>query len=140
MGKNGFDFVKIDKTVIKETKYIATFSVIFSLLMQAVFLIIGKWNYTVLLGNLWGIIISVGNFLAMGIYIQKAVAQDEDEAKKTIKTSYSIRMTALLLLTVIGVVIPFFSWIAVTVPLTFPSIAVFLRPLFDKNKDKNEKD
>ncbi len=124
--------MKIDKTVIKETKYIATFVVIFSMLMQAVFLIIAKWNYTVLLGNLWGAAVAIGNFFVMGLYVQKAVSQEEQEAKKTIKTSYSLRMTLLLLFTIIGVVIPFFSWITVVVPLVFPSIAIFLRPLIDK--------
>lgn len=133
MGKNGFGSVKIDKTVIKETKYIASFVVIFSVLMQAIFLIISKWNYTVLLGNLWGAAVAVGNFFVMGLYVQKAVSQEKDEAKKTVKTSYSIRMTALLLFTVVGVVIPVFNWVAVVVPLTFPSIAVFLRPLIDKH-------
>ena len=41
MGKNGFDSMKVNKTVINETKYIAFLVVIFSVLMQAVFLIIG---------------------------------------------------------------------------------------------------
>ena len=134
MGKNGFGFMKVDKTVIKETKYIASFVIIFSALMQAIFLIIGKWDYTVLLGNVWGAVVAIGNFFAMGLYVQKAVSQDEEEAKKTIKTSYSLRMTLLLLFTIIGVVIPIFSWMTVTIPLIFPSIAIFLRPLIDKNK------
>lgn len=127
-------FMKIDKTVLKETKYIAAFVIIFSVLMQAVFLIIGKWHYTVLLGNLWGAAVAVGNFFVMGLYVQKAVSQEEDDAKKTIKASQSMRFAALVLLTGIGVVIPFFNWITVVVPLVFPSIAIYLRPLIDKNK------
>lgn len=134
MGKIGFDFVKIDKVVIKETKYIATFVVILSILMQAVFLIIGKWHYSVLLGNLWGAAIAVLNFFVMGLYVQKAVSQEEKEAKQTIKASQSMRFAALVLLTGIGVVIPFLNWITVVLPLIFPSIAIYLRPLIDKNK------
>lgn len=132
MGKNGFDSMKVNKTVINETKYIAYFVVIFSVLMQAIFLIIGKWHYSVLLGNVWGAAVAVGNFFAMGLYVQKAVSQEEDEAKKTIKTSYSVRMAAVLLLTIVGVVIPIFHFVTVVVPLVFPSIAIFLRPLIDK--------
>lgn len=132
MGKNGFDFMKVNKTVINETKYIAFLVVIFSVLMQAIFLIIGKWHYSVLLGNVWGAAVAVGNFFAMGLYVQKAVSQEEDEAKKTIKTSYSVRMAAVLLLTIVGVVIPIFHFVTVVVPLVFPSIAIFLRPLIDK--------
>lgn len=128
--------MKIDKTVIKETKYIASFVIIFSVLMQAVFLIISKWHYTVLLGNIYGAAITVGNFFAMGLFVQKAVMQEEKDAKQTLKTSQSIRFSALLLLTGVGVAIfkNHYSWIGVVAPLVFPSIAIFLRPLIDKNK------
>ena len=126
--------MKIDKVVLKETKYLATFAALFSVLMQAVFLIIGKWDYTVLLGNLWGAAVAVGNFFVMGLYVQKAVSQEEKEAKQTIKASQSMRFAAMVLLTGIGVVTPFFNWIAVVVPLVFPSVAIYLRPIVDKNK------
>lgn len=52
---------KVDKTVLRETGYIALFVILLSVLMQAVFLIIGKWDYTVLLGNLLSAA-AVGNF------------------------------------------------------------------------------
>lgn len=125
--------MKIDKTVIKETKYITFFVVILSVLMQAVFLIIGKWDYTVLLGNIYGAAIAVFNFFAMGLFIQKAVNQDEKEAKQTVKSSQSLRFAALVLLVGVGVVIPIFNWITVVIPLVFPSIGIYLRPLIDKN-------
>ena len=134
MGKIGFDLVKIDKTVIKETKYIATFVVIFSVLMQAVFLVLSKWDYTVLLGNLWGAMVAIANFFVMGLYIQKAVTQEEKDAKQTMKASQSVRFAALVLFTGVGVVIPFFNWIAVVLPLIFPSFAIYLRPIIDKNQ------
>ena len=43
---------KIDPTVLKETGYIAAWVLVFSALTQAIFLMIGKWDITVLLGNL----------------------------------------------------------------------------------------
>ena len=45
---------KIDPTVQKETKYIAAVVIVLSAAMEAVFLVLGKWNYTVLLGNALG--------------------------------------------------------------------------------------
>ena len=83
--------MKIDKTVKKETLYIACFSFLLSLLMQSVFLIIGKWHYSVLLGNLWGYASAVANFLLLGLTVQKAVTKDEEEAKKLIKLSHTLR-------------------------------------------------
>ncbi len=128
--------MKVDKTVLKETRYIASFVIIFSVLMQAVFLIISKWDYTVLLGNLWGAAVAIGNFFVMGLYVQKAVLQEEDDAKKTVKLSQSTRFVAILLLTGIGVAIfqRSYGWIGVIVPLIFPSFAIFLRPLIDKKQ------
>lgn len=124
--------MKIDKTVFKETKNIATFAVIFSILMQAVFLCIGKWDYTVLLGNLWGDIIAVGNFFVMGLFVQKAVMQDEKDARQTVKASQNLRFIAIFILVVIGILIPFLNSVSVVIPLIFPRIAIMLRPLIDK--------
>ena len=134
MGKNGFDLVKIDKTVIKETKYIASFVIILSVLMQAVFLIIAKWNYTVLLGNLWGAAVAIGNFFVMGLFVQKAVMQNEQDARQTVKASQGLRFAAIFMLSVIGIIIfkqtP--TRVAVLIPLIFPRFAVMLRPFIKK--------
>ena len=130
----GSSLMKIDKTVIKETKYIASFVIIFSVLMQAVFLIIGKWDYTVLLGNLWGAAVAVGNFFVMGIFVQKAVTQDEKDARQTVKASQSLRFAGIFVIVVIGILIPFLNSIAVVIPLIFPRIAIMLRPLMNKNQ------
>ena len=43
---------KIDETVKRESVYIAAFVGVLSVLMQAVFLVAGRWDYTVLCGNL----------------------------------------------------------------------------------------
>lgn len=128
--------MNIDKTVLKETKYIAFFVLIFSVFMQAVFLVLSKWDYTVLLGNLWGIIIAVGNFFVMGLFVQKAVTQDEKGARQTVKASQSLRFAAIFLLSVIGILIfkQTYARVAILVPLIFPRIAIMIRPLIDKNK------
>ena len=128
--------VKIDKVVIKETQYIATFVVILSVLMQAVFLIIGKWHYSVLLGNLWGAAIAVLNFFVMGLYVQKAVSQEEKEARQTVRASQSLRMFGIFVLAIVGLIIfkQTLARVAIVVPLIFPRIAIMIRPLINKNK------
>ncbi|MBR6719680.1 MAG: hypothetical protein IKL74_02080 [Clostridia bacterium] len=69
--------VKIDPTVKKETLYIALVTFILSILMQAVFLIAGMWNHTFIWGNVLGFTSSVGNFLLMGLTVQKALTLEE---------------------------------------------------------------
>ena len=128
---------KVDKVVIKETKYIALWVVIFSLVMEAVFLIINKWDYTVLLGNLLSGTVGVLNFFLMGIGVQKAIMQEEKEAKQTMKVSNLMRMFLIFVTVVVGVTVSVFNNWAVIIPIFFPRIAILLRPLFDKRKDEN---
>ena len=123
---------KVDPTVWKETKYIAAWVLILSALMQAVFLIIDKWDYSVLLGNLLSAAVSVLNFFLMGLSIQKALQKDEKEAKNTLKLSQTYRTILLLIVAVLGGVLSCFNLWAVLIPLFFPRIAVSLRPLMNK--------
>ena len=121
---------KVDATVIKETKYIALWVFILSVLMQAVFLVIGKWDYNVLLGNLLGAAGAVLNFFLMGITVQKALGREEKEARALMKTSQIYRNLMVLVIVVIGVV--FFNIWASVIPIFFARIAIMLRPMFDK--------
>ncbi len=123
---------KIDKTVLSETKYIAAWVLIFSVLMEAVFLVIGKWNPTVLFGNLLSAVFVVLNFLLMGITIQRAVVKEEKEAKTMVKVSHLYRNLMILVVAIVGVALPCFNTVAVIAPIFFPRIAIMFRPLFDK--------
>lgn len=123
---------RVDATVRKETGYIASFVLIFSALMQAVFLIAGEWDYTVLLGNLFGGAVAVGNFFLMGLTVQAAVLREEKQARNLIKLSQSGRMLLLFAAAAIGVLIPHFNLLSSILPLFFPRIAIALRPLFMK--------
>lgn len=123
---------KIDETVRRMTLYIASWTAVFSLLMQAVFLCIGQWDYTVLLGNLWSGFFAVLNFLLMGITVQKAIEQSEQDAKTMIKASQSLRMVMQVAIAAIGAALPIMNIFAVLIPLFFPRIAVMLRPFFDR--------
>lgn len=129
---------KIDPVVIKETKYIALWTVILSALMQAAFLVVGHffpayaWNWTVLTGNLLGGLAIVANFFGMALGVQRAMEKDPDDAKKSMKASSSGRMLGLFVVAAIGVALNWFNTIAVIVPFLFPRIAIAIRPLWDK--------
>lgn len=122
-------FNKIDPVVLKETRFIAAVVLILTALMQAVFLILGQWDYTVLLGGLWGAALAVLNFFLMGMTIAKAVTLEQDKAKKKIQLSQQLRLLMLLVGCVIGAALPVFHTIAVLVPQFFPRIGVAIRGL-----------
>ena len=119
---------RINSTVIKETRYIALFSCVLSLLMQAVFLIVlRRFDYTVLLGNLLGLVIGVGNFFFMGIGVQKAVEKDEADARKVMRFSQTARFFGVFILAMAGVLISVFDPIALVISIFFPRIAIAAR-------------
>ena len=125
---------KVDPVVMKETRYIAITVLILSALMQAVFLIIGQWNYTGLLGNLYGAVIAVGNFFLMGLTVQKCLTMEPDDAKKRMKLSQQGRLLMLLVFCMTGAALPWLNTIALLVPQFFPRIGVTVRGLTMKGE------
>lgn len=120
--------------VYKETKYIATFCTVLSVLMQAVFLLLKRWDYSVLLGNALSLVISVLNFYFMGITVEKALSKDESDARKLMKSSQSIRSFGVFIAVMLGVILPWFNTVAVIVPIFFPRVAVSFRPLIKEKE------
>lgn len=127
--------IKPNKTILSETLYILLWTAILSVIMQVAFIALNHWDYTVLLGNLWGGSISVLNFFCMGLFIQKAVSVNQDEARKIIKLSQTLRTLALFVLIVIGILVPFFSTIAVILPLFFSRVGIFIKAFQIKKKE-----
>ena len=119
----------IDKTVRQETGYIALCELLLGVLLQAVFLVIGQWNYTVLLGNLLSGGAAVLNFFLMGLTIQEATNREEKNARTLMRLSQSLRMVALFAAAALGVLLSCFNTVTALVPLFFPRLAVAFRPL-----------
>ena len=124
---------RINKTILRETKYIAGAVIILSIFMQLIFIGLEKWDITVLLGNLLSGIISILNFLLMGLTIQKVVSSKDGNTRNVIRLSESLRTLMLLLTMIFGVAFPCFNTVTALVPLFFPRIAIIFRPLFRGN-------
>ncbi|MBR0442989.1 MAG: ATP synthase subunit I [Clostridia bacterium] len=127
---------KIDKIVWKETKYIAAWVLVLSAIMQAVFLVIDRWDVTVLLGNVLSGVAVVANFFAMALAVQRAVAEEEKQARQTMRVSNAVRMLAMFAVLAVGVLLPLFNTWTVIVPFVFPRLIVAVRPALDRAKQK----
>ena len=125
---------KVDATVLQETKYVSVWVLILSVLMQSVFLVIRKWDYTVLLGNLLSGAFSVLNFFLMGLTVQSALGKDEKEVKNAVKLSQTYRSLMMFAMLAVGVLVPVFNTLAVVIPVVFPRISFIFRPMFDKKQ------
>lgn len=120
--------------MLQETKYVSVWVLILSVLMQSVFLVIGKWDYTVLLGNLLSGAFSVLNFFLMGLTVQSALGKDEKEVKSAVKLSQTYRSLMMFAMLAVGVLVPVFNTLAVVIPVVFPRISFIFRPMFDKKQ------
>jgi hypothetical protein len=63
--------MKIDPAVRKQTGRVAAGTAVLTVLMIAVFLILRKFDYTVLLGAMLGFLTAVGNFFLMALTVQR---------------------------------------------------------------------
>lgn len=122
----------VDAAVKKETAFIACIVLIGSVLMQSVFLIIGKWDYTVLLGNLLGAAVAVGNFFLMGITIQKSLELDPKDAAAKMKVSQKLRLLGMIVVCALGAALPWFHLLALVVPLLLPRLGITIRGMMIK--------
>jgi len=120
---------KIDPTVIAETRYISVFVAVLSLLMEGVFLVLGKWDITVLLGNLLSAFVSILNFFLLGITVTKAMTKDEKDMPQFMKLSKTYRFLMIIVIAGIGLYFKCFNDVAVILPLFFPHVAIFIRGL-----------
>jgi len=134
LAKGGFadNMQKIDAAVRRETLYIAAWVLIFSAVMNGVFLLLGAWDTTVLAGSLVGAAAAVLNFFLMGLTVQKALGKPEKEAAELVRLSQTLRMFMLLAIAAVVCLVPAFHIVASLVPLLFPRIAIMLRPLFNR--------
>ena len=131
---------KIDSTVKKETLYIAAVTLILSVMMQAVFLIINKWELSILLANLLGAFAGAGNFFLMGLTVQSALGMDAKDAKSRIKLSQMLRTLLMFVVAVVGYIVlhhfnkPTYCFLAVVIPFIFPRIAIAIRTITMKKQ------
>ena len=143
---------KIDSVVLKETAFIAIISFIMSAFMQAIFLIVSywlpeAWDWRVLVGNLIGLGSCVLNFFLMALTVQRALDKEPKDAKNYMRLSQMLRTLMLFVIALGAYLIDQFVFepfsvsfiLAVIIPYTFPRIAVMLRPLASKIKQRRNK-
>lgn len=124
----------LEPAVKKETVYVLSVSAILCVFLQSVFLIISKWNYTILLGAVLGFTASVLNFFLMAITVQKAVKkEDAKDRQNYIKLSLILRTFLLIAFSITGLLINIFNDLAFIISLFFPRIAIFLQPIIRKS-------
>ena len=131
--------IKIEPAVKTETKRIAVSVVAMSVVMEIVFLALGRFDSTVLFGNLLGGGWAILNFFIMGLAVQKSVKKElPEEAKLVLQNSYTKRLLAMVAILLIGFKVDYFNWVAVVIPMFFPRITIGLMklPIFRRKEEE----
>ena len=112
-------------------------AVALSALMVGVFVLIGRYDQTVLFGALLGTAASTINFIAMTISLLRA-EKAESPAKAVLKVRgvFILRMAVLVVVLVIALKTKLFNPFATLLPLCFFRIAMFINELFFQKSKK----
>ncbi len=132
---------KIDNVIIKEVKNIAVGILICSCVMQLAFLLLGRYNYTVFIGAVWGGAFALLNFFLMALSMQKILedpATPEDMLKQKVSGSYNLRRLLLVGALLVSFLVPAIYWLPVALSYFFPTITIYIRRLFKHKEDTHE--
>jgi Cu/Ag efflux pump CusA len=132
----------MDPAVKKETGYIAAWVVVLSLVMEAVFLLLRKWDVSVLFGNLGGAAVAVGNFFLMALLAVRAMNRalekgKPEEAASRVKATATYRLLGCVGLCVVLIAVFKTNVYATLIPLLFPRIGIAFRPMIDRKRGVN---
>lgn len=96
------------------------------------------FDYTLLLGGVWGNLVCMGNFWLMGKSAEKALRRNAKSAQSYMNTMYCLRYLGLFLAMTIAGVAPFMNLITAAVPLFFPKLIITLKGLRETRSPRNK--
>ena len=129
----------MDPAVKKETGYISVWVILLSVIMEAVFLIIGRWRFReVLIGNLGGATAAVGSFFLLAVTVSRAVSSGKpEEAARRVKASAGLRLIGMGGICALLIGVFHTNVYATVIPLLFPRIGLMFRPMIDRKSGKS---
>lgn len=124
------------KFVLKETLLVLAGVLICTALMCGVYALLERFDLSVLLGGLVGMLLSCGNFFFMAMIAtlaaDKAEQQDAEGGKKLMKSSYPIRILVLAAVLILCAKSGYFNVLALALPLAFVRPVLMILEFFRK--------
>lgn len=106
----------------------------------AVYALLGRFSVNVLLGALFGMVVSCANFLALTITVSRAADRaeggDPGKAKAAVQGSSVMRLVILLAVYVVVLKTTSLDPLAAVLPLIFVQIAIYLTEFFRREGEK----
>lgn len=126
--------LKSEQPVYREMRSLAPYFLIISGIYMAVTVILGfvLRDYTVPVGAVYGIIVTVLNFWTLGKSAQKAIYKTEKKANTYMSAMYCLRYLGLFAMLTLGALAPFINLISSVIPLFFTRISILIRTFIRK--------
>lgn len=135
--------MNLNPSIRKELTFLAGGLILGDILIVAVAILLHRFDYTVVLGAVWGSIFAWLSIFLLALRVQKvADAADETEralAQKKMRSSYFGRIMLMVFAVVIAVVVPFLNYIAALIPFLIPQPVLMLRRSIVTAQDKRAK-
>ncbi len=122
----------LDPAVIQSSKSITLYNCGLTVIENMVFLVLKKWDMTVLLGSLFGCLVACLCFLLIGISVQKAMEKEPKRAQLYMQKTSMGRTLIMAASVFVAIKVSFINWVAVVVPLFFTRISISLIHLTKK--------
>lgn len=128
------------KIVYHETAAVIVCEVVCTAAMIGVFALLGRYDTSVLLGGIVGMLLATGNFFLMALgtnlAADKAQQQDVKGGQALIQLSYIGRMAGLFLILALCARSGLFNVIALVVPLVFVRPSLTIAELLKKKGER----
>lgn len=128
--------MKLEPDVRKQLLQVILGTLILSLVMELVFVVIGKWSPMVLFGNLCGAGAAILDFWLLCLTCQRAVMMKKEDAMKSVRSSKSLRMLLMLAVCILPIALFHVNVYATVIPLLFPQLILKAMNIRAKNEKK----
>lgn len=126
---------ELDGSFMKVSK----FNIALTVILNIVFRVIGRWDYTVLLGSLLGLIITTYFYYSICVSVPKALGYGDPElAQKSIRASRSMRTIVMAVGLIVAIKLPWFNLWATVIPLLFTRISIAMLHIENVGEEENE--
>ncbi len=105
---------------------------VYFVVIMVLFFALG-FDYTLILGAIWGNIVCIANFYLLGKTAQIAVRKSPKAAQTYMNTMYCLRYLGIFAAMTAAALLPIFNLIAAVVPLVFPKIVITIRAIREKD-------
>ena len=130
--------MKKNEPIYEEIRSLSPFFLVISgiyMIVLAIIFFAAGYDYTLLVGGIYGIIIAALNFFTLGKTAQTAVKKSSAKSAQTYMSGmYCVRYLGLIALLTLGAIAPFISLITAIIPLFFPKFAILIRTFIRKEE------